>query len=87
MYERDVNMYNIPKRGPKLLGYKDGRLTINNIEGGWNAIQVSDICHIPRLHEVGYERETTAEVYISLFIYPREVLMVPRVTGGVCVGI
>ena len=87
MDDRYVNMYNIPKRGPKVLVYKDGRLTINNIEGGWNSMQVSDICHIPILHEVGYERETTAAVYISLFIYPREVLMVPRVTGGGCVGI
>ena len=73
-------MYNIPKRGPKVLGYKGGRLPINNIDVERNSMQVSDICNLARRNEVRYERETTAAVIISLFIYPREILMGPRGT-------
>ena len=36
---------------------------------------MSDICSLPNSHEVIYERETTAAVYVSLFIYPRKGIM------------
>ena len=38
-------------------GYEGGILTIRNIDGGRNAIEVSDICNLLILHEVRYERE------------------------------
>ena len=51
-------MSKIPKRGSKVPGYKGGRITIHNISGVRNAIYVSNICDLPSLHEVIFERET-----------------------------
>ena len=51
---------------------------IHNINNGRNATEVSYICNLLSLHEVRYEREMATAVYISLFIYTREVLMGPR---------
>ena len=62
------------------MGYECGRLPIRNVDDGRNAVEVKDMCDIPSFHEVRYERNTTTEVYISLFIYPREGLMIQRGT-------
>ena len=80
-------MSKIPKRGSKVTGYEGGRLPIHNIYGGSKSMEVSDICNLPTLHEVVSDRYTTTAVYISLFFYPIEVLMVPRVTDGVREGV
>ena len=48
-------------------------------------MEVSYICDIPSLCGVIYERDMKTSVYICLFIYIREVLMVTRgYEGGVC---
>ena len=82
MEEIDVTMYKIPKIVPKLTVYEGGIPTIRNIGGVRNAMEMSDVCNLPSIHKVRYERETMAAVYIILCIYPREGLMGPRGTGG-----
>ena len=54
--ERYPNMYEIPNRGSKVPGYKGGVLPIHNIDGSRNAMEVSDICNLPTLHEVVSDR-------------------------------
>ena len=71
-------MSEITKRGPKVSKYEVRRLPTRNIDCGRNAMKVSDICNLPSLHEVRYEREMATAVYISLFIHTREGLMGPR---------
>ena len=77
-----ANVSKILKRGYKVRGYKGVRLPICNINSGSNDVEVSDICDLPRLFEVKFERDITTAVYINLFIYTREDLMLPRVTAG-----
>ena len=48
--EREVNMYEITKRGSKLPGYEDGRLPICNVNGGGNALEVAYMFNTSILH-------------------------------------
>ena len=79
-------MSKTPKKGSKVLVYEGGILPICNVDGVRNSMEVSDICDLPSLREVGYEIETMAEVYISLFVYPRKKLVGLRGTEGAVWG-
>ena len=41
--ERGFNTSKIPKIGSKLPGYEGGGLTIHNVDGGGNALEVDDM--------------------------------------------
>ena len=49
-----INTYMIPKRGSKLLVNEGGQLPIHNVDMDGNALEVANICALPRLHEVRY---------------------------------